>query len=252
MCFYTGGGRSCLLIPLLLSLGEFILRDQVGVLRPCLKDGSEELPLWLVSHPLGLCRDLSHRNLSASISIFPTPEAKSQIHFLLTCLIFCGSLAPEPLASRFLGLLQVGSSERSQFLLISAQSMEKVSMEVALLSQVSLKGACRDGKSSYRLFTMDHSSPDLSPLFSLMTTLHHHLSGNQRRTWQTKEITPYYIHTGPNLREGRKMRSGENLGKLGGCWAGLMLGWVDTEMGERWTGWMLCWLDAELGGCWAG
>lgn len=114
MCFCTGGGRSCLLIPLPLSPGEFVLRDHVGVLRPCLKDGREEVPLRLVSHPLGLCRDLLHRNLSASIPIFPTPGAKSQIHFLLTCLIFCGSSAPEPLASRFLGLLQVGSSERSQ------------------------------------------------------------------------------------------------------------------------------------------
>lgn len=45
------------------------------------------------------------------------------------------------------------------FLLISAQLMEKISME-ALLSQVSLKGTCRDGKGSYRLFTMDQGSPD--------------------------------------------------------------------------------------------
>lgn len=105
------------------------------------------------------------------------------------------------------------------FLLISAQLMEKVPME-ALLSQVSLKGACRDGKGSYDFSQWTKAAQTLSPLFSLVTTLHHHFPGNRRRTRQTKEITPYYIHTGPNLRAGRKVRSGEKLGRLGRCWAG--------------------------------
>lgn len=77
-------------------------------------------------------------------------------------------------------------------LLISAQSMENVSIE-ALLSQVLLKGTCRDGKGSYMPLTMDQGSPNLSPLFSLVTTLHHHLSGNQRRTWQRKPLPTIYI-----------------------------------------------------------
>lgn len=132
--------------------------------------------------PLGALQRPVTEKLSASISIFPTPEAKSQIHFLLTSLIFLWLFGSRTFSKQLSWTASGGKLwEEPVFLLISAQLMEKVSME-ALLSQVSLKGTCQDGKDSYRLFTMDQGSPDLSPLFSLVTTLHHHFPGNRRRT----------------------------------------------------------------------